>query len=219
LKFLRKFADSKNPKSISNKWRRKRFKIFEKLIEDLPKPAKILDVGGTENFWIQMGFADNKKAQIVLLNTEEIITKTPGIAFLKGNAKDLSRFTDKECDVVFSNSVIEHVGGLEEQKKMAAEVQRVGKKFFLQTPSYYFPIEPHFLFPFFQFLPKSLKKFLVMNFNMGWFDKCKTKQEAEALVDSIHLLKKSDLISLFPDGKLYKEKVAGFTKSYIITNS
>ena len=60
-------------------------------------------------------------------------------------------FKDKSFDAVFSNSVIEHVGTFEDQKMMANEVIRVTNFYFIQTPNLYFPIEPHFLVPFFQF--------------------------------------------------------------------
>jgi hypothetical protein len=54
LKFLTKFADSSPKNSLANKWRRKRFELFKELVKSFQKPVKILDIGGTENFWIQM---------------------------------------------------------------------------------------------------------------------------------------------------------------------
>ncbi|MBC8844888.1 class I SAM-dependent methyltransferase, partial [Escherichia coli] len=72
-------------------------------------------------------------------------------------ATDLSEIDDQQFDIVFSNSVIEHLYTWENQEKMAKEVLRVGKYHFIQTPNYWFPIEPHWVFPFFQFLPKSIR--------------------------------------------------------------
>jgi ubiquinone/menaquinone biosynthesis C-methylase UbiE len=216
VRFLQKFADSKNAGSIAVKFRLKRFSYFKGIIVDLPKPVRILDVGGTENFWLQMGYRDNQKINITLLNNEEETIECSNISFIKGDAGDLSRFADKEFDVVFSNSVIEHIGNLSDRKKMADEIHRVGKRYFVQTPNYYFPLEPHFLFPLFQFFPRSLKISLLKNFNLGWFEKCKTKQQAEDLLDSIHLLKQQEFRELFTDGKLHKEKFFGFTKSFVL---
>lgn len=57
----------------------------------------------------------------------------------------MKQFQDNEFDAVFSNSVIEHVGDYEAQRQMANEIMRVGKRYFVQTPNFYFPIEPHIL--------------------------------------------------------------------------
>lgn len=217
MKFLTKYADNSRSDSSVNKWRRKRFKEFIKLIEGLPKPVTILDVGGTENFWMQMGFTDPKEAAITILNSEKIKVTNPALKFVEGDARNLLLFNDKSFDVVFSNSVIEHVGSFEDQKKMGDEVLRVGRKYFIQTPNYYFPMEPHFLFPFFQFLPQSIQVFLLTNFKLGWFEKCAAKTEAVEIIRSIRLLKKNELLILFPEGKLRKEKFLFMTKSFMIS--
>lgn len=214
MKFLSKYADNTKSDSIVNKWRRKRFKHFENLIQQLPKPVKILDAGGTENFWLQMGYAGNEDLVITLLNTENQDTSFGNIKYIKGDAKDLSRFSDREFDVVFSNSVIEHVGSFGDQRQMANEVTRVGKSYFVQTPNYYFFMEPHFLFPFFQFLPTRIKIFLVTNFKMGWFEKCKTREEALQTINSVRLLKQNEFKKLFQGSVLLKERLFGFTKSF-----
>jgi 2-polyprenyl-3-methyl-5-hydroxy-6-metoxy-1,4-benzoquinol methylase len=216
MKLIRKYADNTNSRSVSNRFRKKRFKLFLELIKDLPKPVKILDIGGTENFWEQMGLAAGSDIDLLIINIEEQKVKDPKIKFIKADARDLSIFKDKEFDVIFSNSVIEHVGDLKDQMKMAKEILRIGKLFFIQTPNYYFPIEPHFLFPLFQFFPARLKAFLLMNFSLGWFEKSKSKAHAMAIIDSIHLLKKKELKLLFPKASIIKEKFLSFTKSFIV---
>jgi len=185
------------------------------MIKDAPKPLKILDAGGTENFWVQMGFTSPAEAQITILNINKIKTSYPNFNFIQGNAKDLNMFKASEFEIVFSNSVIEHVGAYNDQKKMADEIIRVGKAYFVQTPNYYFPIEPHFLFPFFQFLPEKIKILMAMNFNLGWFEKSRTKEDAVNIIDSVHLLKFNEFRELFPDAKIEKEKLAGFVKSFV----
>lgn len=218
MKFLQKYADNTKPNSIVNKWRRRRFSIFINLINGLPKPIKILDIGGTENFWLQMGFSDANSAEITILNSEPVEITQNNINFIRGDARNLGSLRTQKYDVIFSNSVIEHVGGFTEQQMMADEILKFNTKYYVQTPSYYFPMEPHFLFPCFQFLPMKLKIFLVMNFRMGWFDKRKSKSEAIELINSIRLLKKNELAHFFPEGKIQKEKFLFLTKSFIVTN-
>lgn len=216
---FKRILDNTDPGSKANKFRLQRFKYFEEHIKDLPRPVNILDVGGTENFWVQIGKAGNKDYNITLLNLD--ITKNfekDNFIFIRGDAVDLSQFSDNEFDVVFSNSVIEHIPLDKNRQKMADEIIRTAKKYFVQTPNYYFPFEPHFLFPFFQFLPKFLKIFLLKNFNMGWYKKCSTKSEAENILSENRLLQKKELLNYFPESKLIKEKFLFLNKSLIVLN-
>lgn len=98
---------------------------------------------------------------------------------------------------------------------MAKEVCRVGRRYFVQTPNKYFPLEPHFLFPFFQFLPIWIRVLLLRNFNLGWFVKTPDKAKAKEIVEGIRLLNKREFTSLFPNASIYQEKVFGITKSFL----
>ncbi|MGH7860878.1 MAG: methyltransferase domain-containing protein [Candidatus Dormibacteraceae bacterium] len=82
---------------------------------------------------------------------------SPPFQSVIGDARDLAQFQAQAFDVAFSNSVIEHVGGADDQRRMASEAMRVASHYFVQTPKHYFPIEPHFLVPGFQFMPSGLK--------------------------------------------------------------
>jgi hypothetical protein len=93
-------------------------------------------------------------------------------------------------------------------------VQRVGQRFFIQTPNYYFPIEPHFLFPGFQFLPLGVKIKLIQNFDLGWRAKTPDPAKAKAQAESVQLLSQRKFMALFPGAQLYKEKFFGLTKSF-----
>ena len=128
--FYRKIADFEKEGSLALKVRKQRFQIFKDLIDALPRPLRILDVGGTEVFWEIMGFAGCHDFEIVILNIIDYLkTSYDNLTYVKGDARDLSPFKDNEFDVVFSNSVIEHVGSYQDQEKMALEIQRVGKVF------------------------------------------------------------------------------------------
>ena len=178
------------------------------------KKIRILDIGGTENYWNSMGLNLGNNIEIVLLNLYKIEVKGAGFSSIKGDACHLEGMEDKSFDFVFSNSVIEHLFSIENQQKMANEVKRVGKNYYIQTPNKFFPIEPHWVFPFFQFLPFDLKVFLTQNFNLGHIPKAKTKQEAIDLVNEVNLLSKKELENLFSESELYIEKFMCFHKSY-----
>jgi hypothetical protein len=133
-----------------------------------------------------------------------------------GDARDLSRYETASFDVVFSNSVIEHLGPIfSDQRRMADEIRRVGKRYFVQTPNRYFPIEPHFLTPWFQFMPLSMRAWMVSHFSVGWYERIPDKAKARREVESVALLTAAQVRQLFPEAQIYKEKIAGFTKSLV----
>ena len=211
---FKKIADNREEKSLAVHFRRKRFAFFHSLLSQLKRPVTILDVGGAESYWKTMGMDGDDQIFITLLNlTKEDVT-LPNITSVVGDAREV-RYDDNSFDVVFSNSVIEHVGRHTDQAKMAAEVRRVGKRYFIQTPNLYFPLEPHFLFPLFQFLPVTLRVRLLQSFNLGWFPRTPELARAREIVESIRLLGRNEFLALFPGSNLYEEKVFGMTKSFV----
>ncbi len=216
MKIFRKFADNKQAFSLATKLRQKRFKLFKSFIAPISRPLNILDVGGTQIFWKRMRFTDINDINVVILNLTKSEISYPNFKSIEGDARNLKMFRDNEFDIVFSNSVIEHVGNFKQQQQMADEVKRVGKRFFIQTPNRYFPIEPHFLFPFFQFLPLKIQICLLRNFEIGWNNKIRDKQKAIEKINSIRLLSLKELKQLFPEAMIYKEKFFGLTKSFIV---
>ena len=213
-RLLLHFADNSRPGSLATRLRRRRFALFQTLLREAPPTPRVLDVGGTVRFWETMGYGDSNPIELVLLNLKP--ASHPLWSTLVGDARDLSQFKDGEFDVVFSNSVIEHVGGFRDQTRMADEVRRVGRRYFVQTPNRYFPIEPHFLFPFFQFLPRRWRIFLVSHFDVGWAPGVTTAERAARKVDSIRLLTSRELRKLFPDAELHRERFLGLTKSFLV---
>ncbi len=202
-----------NPKSLNLRFRKRRFLFFKSLINTLPRPIKILDIGGTEMYWRRMNFADEKDISITLCNLDNQPVSKKNFSFMQADATDLYMIKDKTFDVVFSNSVIEHLYTPENQQKMANEIRRVGKNYFVQTPNLYFPIEPHWRFPLFQFLPFNTRVYLTQHFNLGRFPKTENKQLAEERVSEIILLSENQMKQLFPDGKCYEEKYLHLVKS------
>ena len=121
--------------------------LFRTLLGQLEPPVRILDVGGTPTFWELRGRDLPNDPSVVVLNLVPLESSDPRITTRVGNALDMSDLADGSFDIVFSNAVIEHVETLENQRRMAAEIQRVGRRYFVQTPNKYFPLEPHFLTP------------------------------------------------------------------------
>jgi ubiquinone/menaquinone biosynthesis C-methylase UbiE len=200
--------------SMQLSFRRKRFQHFLSLLKSI-KPSdgkyiRILDIGGTENYWKMVNFQADENIKITLLNLMEIKVENKDIFnSVAGSALDLSEYSDGQFDIVFSNSVIEHVGDYNNQKQMAKEFRRVAKNYYIQTPNHNFFFEPHFRMPFVHFLPKSFRVFLINNFRQ----KPKNKDRAKKRVDGITLLTIRQMKELFPEAKLYEEKFYGMTKS------
>jgi hypothetical protein len=212
---LKKIADNRDEKSLAVQFRRKRFAFFNSLLGRLKRPVSSLDVGGAESFWRTMGMDGDDQVSITLLNLMKQDVILPGVTSVIGDAREI-RYDDHSFDIVFSNSVIEHVGGHADQMKMANEVRRVGKRYFVQTPNRYFPLEPHFLFPLFQFLPVGVRVRLLQNLDLGWFPRTPEAATAREIVESIRLLGRREFLGLFPGSSLYEEKVFGMTKSFVV---
>lgn len=214
------FASSDHPKSLGAKFRAKRLKKFEKLFFknfNIQKPIHILDVGGTDYFWKASQLPNIPGVRITLLNLHEEKTTHPHITAQIGDATAMKEFGDQSFDLVFSNSVIEHLYTFENQAKMAKEIQRVGKKYFIQTPNKYFPIEAHYALPFAQFMPKGLLMFLLTKTKLSRMRRWE-KSAAQQYLDEIRLLDEKEMSVLFPGSKLLKEKAAGLTKSLTAHN-
>src|SRR6266702_8179232 len=213
---LPNFADNRDPNSLASRLRAKRNEQFRSLLDSLPRPLKILDVGGRQTVWETIRLVDHPDVHITILNLEQEECRYRNVHSVAGDARDMRGFHDFQFDIVYSNSVIEHVGAIDQMVRMASEVRRVGRRYFVQTPYRYFPIEPHLCFPMFQFLPLSIRTLMVQNFNLGWIAKQPDRKQGADEVRSISLLTRRELQSLFPDGRMMEERLLGLTKSLII---
>ncbi len=134
---------------------------------------------------------------------------------MTGSAPDLSGFSAQDFDVVFSNSVIEHLGSWQNQQRMAGQVRSMGLPYYVQTPNRYFPIEPHFLLPFFQFLPRATRIWLAAHWRHGSHCRPGDREAATAVADEIRLLTASEMHALFPDARLHRERIGPLVKSFV----
>ena len=216
VSILKRLGDNSDAGSMANRMRRRRFAFFLSLLDTLPRPLRILDVGGTQQFWTAMLSGAPSGVHVTLLNLETQPVTGAMFDSVAGDARDLGRYGDKSFEVVFSNSVIEHIGPrFSDQRRMAEEVRRVGRRYFVQTPNRRFPLEPHFLTPWFQFFPIELRTWLVSHFSVGWYPRTPDRAKARREVESIVLLNEVQLRELFPDARIYKERILGLTKSFV----
>ena len=153
---------------------------------------------------------------MTLFNVRAEPVSSPSFDAVAGDARDLGRYDTASFDVVFSNSVIEHLGpSFADQMRMANEIRRVAKRYFVQTPNRYFPLEPHFLVPGFQFMPVWARTWLVSHFDVGWYKRIPDKEAAKREVESVALLTARQLKELFPEARIYEETILGMTKSFV----
>lgn len=212
---LRGLADVTSSNSLSNKLREKRFALFTSLLNRLPKRIRIVDIGGTLSYWQQRGWVGKDEIHITIINLGAEESDFENVSVRGGNALDLSEYADRAFDVAYSNSVIEHLFSYQNQAKMAREVQRIAKAYWVQTPNYWFPIEPHFHIPGWQWLPRQVRVNLLMRTRCGWRGPTPNRKQAESQVDEVRLMTGSEFAQLFPNATLWKEKFFGITKSLV----
>lgn len=212
---IRTLADNRDTRSVATRMRRKRFELFLSLLRTLDGHAEILDIGGTQQFWNLMLSDESLDIHVTLLNIGNQPVSSSRFTSAVGDARAMPEFESASFDVVFSNSVIEHVGDYSNQRKMANEIRRVGKRYFVQTPNKRFPIEPHFLFPWFQYLPVVMRTWLVSKFNVGWYRRIPNIETARQEVESIQLLTRRKFTALFPEARIYEERLVSLTKSFV----
>lgn len=211
------FGYSHDKGSIGDKFRAERFKRFETLLDQIEQPVHILDVGGTEYFWVNRDFHKKEGIKITLLNLEKVETNYEMFDSVVGDATDLSQYEDNEFQLVFSNSVIEHLYNWENQVKMAKECQRVGVFHFIQTPNKFFFIEPHYRVPLFNFIPKKAAYWLLTNTPVAHGHRW-SQEMATTWLKEIQLLSHNEFKTLFPNSTIYKEKFLGTNKSFTAHN-
>jgi len=191
-------------------WRKQRFQLFHNLIQPTSRD-RLLDIGGTVQFWQGQHFG---VGQITVLNLHPQ-NPADGILTKVGDGCDTGE-PAASYDIAFSNSVIEHVGAWENQRRMAKEIRKVGKAVWVQTPAFECPLEPHYLAPFIHWLPKSVqKRWIRWVTPMGWISK-PSQQTINDMVDTTRLLTRTEMTELFPDCEILTERLLGvIPKSYI----
>jgi hypothetical protein len=176
--------------------RRRKLALFLETIHPGPE-TRVVDVGvGDTPFGTEPGVAATHNFFEALYPWPGQITAVsdvplpnfaqafPSIRTVVANGLELP-FADDEFDVAFSNAVVEHVGGREQQRRFVAELCRVAPRVFVSTPNRRFPVETHTLVPFVHWLPRpAADRVMGALRRENW--------------ERVNLLTSSDLLGLFP---------------------
>jgi hypothetical protein len=204
--------------SLQRRFRARRMTLLARKI-GLTAGMRVLDVGGTIEIWRLAPVMP----RVVLLNQAYWPYQIEGAeGVILGDGTRLP-FADQSFDLVFSNSVIEHVGDAEAQARFAAEITRVGKQYWVQTPNRYFPVEQHMWTPLVHWLPRSWQAGILKRFSVWRLVTRHNAAEREFYVkhylDTIRLLSAAELAALFPGATVVRERFWGWTKSLVAWRS
>lgn len=173
---------------------------------------RILDLGGSATTWAGV----EMPLRITILNLPGHTHRLPAppheVTYVEGDACDVAGFSPGDFDIIFSNSVIEHVGPYDSQLAFAEQVRKFRTRYWVQTPALWFPIEAHCGMPFWWFYPESLRR----HFIGKWRERMPAWAE---MVEGTRCLRKSQLKLFFPDAKISTERYLGISKSYIAWKS
>jgi Methyltransferase domain len=195
---------------VGGHFRRKRLRWLAAEFGDC---RTVVDLGGRTEMWLGIEFAE----RTTIVNVEPAPRNVPErFIYVEGDARNTG-LRDHAFDLAFSNSAIEHVGSFDDQKRFANEMQRIGRRIYCQTPNKWFPIEPHFLGLCVHWLPKKwfspfVDRYLTLH---GWRYRPMPEVSA-ALINSIRLLTRAELLQLFPGCKMKTERFLGMPKSFVV---
>jgi hypothetical protein len=197
---------------------RRRARRWDWLHETFPeiRSMSVIDLGGTVESWLR---APVRPALVHVVNLEPTPAQTDAswIQAEQADACDLpSRIGGGSYDLVYSNSVIEHVGGHAQRMRFAENVHKLAERHWIQTPYRYFPIEPHWLFPGFQFLPLYARAEISRRWPLVHTPSQSREQSLSAAM-SVELVSRTEMAFYFPDSTLRSERLAGLVKSLIAT--
>ena len=191
---------------------RLRLRRWKHLLLEYPnlEQMRVLDLGGTTVFWTRAPVRPKFVTVINLKEPGQALSWLRPIAGDAINAPDL--IAGDTFDLVFSNSLIEHLGGHMQRVRFAEVVRSIAPRYAVQTPYRYFPIEPHWLFPGMQFLPIKAQGWLAPRWPLG-MTKGRPQEQAQDEVMFTELLSLTEMRSYFPDARILFERFGGLPKS------
>lgn len=208
------------PTSLPMRFRRARARRIRVLIEATAVESgscRIIDLGGTPDYWslFDRRLLEACKVRITLVNPRPLSVDNAMFRVVQGDACAQPRFADQEFDLVHSNSVIEHVGDWARMEDFATEVRRLAPRYYVQTPYFWFPVEPHYSSLFFHWRSEQWRARRLMRRAHGFAERAADIGTAMRIVQDARLLDKAQFRFLFPDAEHHDEQIAGLTKSLI----
>lgn len=170
----------------------------------------VLDLGGDVRAW---RLSPVRPAHVFLLNVVDQEVEEDWITALVGDACDPPDDLPT-ADLVYSNSVIEHVGGHWRRRRFAESARSLGR-YWVQTPNRYFPVEPHFMMPWVQHLPPRAQGRLIALWPMGNYARQRNADTAMQQALDVELLSRAEMELYFPDAEIRRERAFGLTKSLV----
>jgi hypothetical protein len=201
-----------SPGSLGDRRRQRRWQWLQTAFPEI-ESMSVIDLGGRADSWLR---APVRPASVHVINLEPDPADLPTwIRVDEADACSLpSWISSNGYDLVFSNSVIEHVGGHALRMRFAAAVHELAKRHWVQTPYRYFPIEPHWLFPGFQFLPLNIRAEVSRRWPLVHTPSASHEDGLRAAM-SVELLSRAEMAYYFPDSALRLERIGGMVKSLI----
>ena len=212
-KTVLKLIDPDHEGSFTHRFRQRRNEEFKRRFPGLAD-MRVLDLGGTAVSWRVLGL---RPASVTIVNLDHV--RGPYEPWMDVVQADACAGGFGKYDLVFSNSLMEHVGGHARRKQFAEVVQESATSWWIQTPYRYFPIEPHWIFPGFQFLPFRARVMVCQHWNTMHAPAKKNAEEAAELVASIELISAAEMRAYFPSSDIWFERIAGLPKSLVALKS
>ena len=222
----RRLTDYSDAQSLGARFRRQRMgPLIEMMVAVAARKGQvsIIDVGGTEEYWniLPPGAMERWDVHITIANIACPLNgrANPRFEHVEVDGCDLRQYADRQFDIAHANSVIEHVGDWDRMVRFASEIRRLASAYFVQTPNYWFPVEPHCMTPIIHWLPKPARIALVRRYSLGHWPKASTVSDAVRIVESARLLNRPMMSALFPDATLLVERVLLLPKSIVAVRS
>lgn len=209
--WLKSQANHANANSLASRFRRKRARYFVAMCRRIIRrkgECNIVDLGGKVSYWQNLpSELNDPRIRITIVNLENAPAELdPRFRFVQGDATRID-LADMSFDLAHSNSVIEHLGSWEAMANFAREVRRLAPAYYVQTPNFWFPMEPHTLTPFFHWLPEPSRVALLLRNTRGHIKRAADVSEAMKKINALRLLDERALRFLFPDGEIRRERL------------